>query len=107
MEQEQGQEQTTEGEPQSSEVTESGETMATPTSSDVGKQTLTKADLGGRDVTKDEGALEEAIQRGNEEVAGLSGEDSEGYNPDAEVVENPTDARVEAEPDENLPPTQQ
>ena len=34
--------------------------LETPTSNDVGKQTLTKADMGGRDVTK-EGVPEEAF----------------------------------------------
>jgi hypothetical protein len=74
------------------------EGLTTPTSSDVGKQTLTKADLDGRDVTTDEGALEEAVQRGNDALDDdvSSDEDKAGYNPDAKVVKNPPDARVEA-----------
>ena len=82
------------------EATTDKEGLATPTSSDVGKQTLTKADLGGADVTKDAGALEEAVERGNaaldDDVS--TEEDKEGYNPDAKVVETPPDAQIESKP---------
>lgn len=82
------------------EMPADAEGLTAPTSSDVGKQTLTKADLGGRDVTTDEGALEEAVQRGNEALDDdvSTEEDKEGYNPDAQVVERPVDAAVDAEP---------